>query len=114
MEPPWTYSKKLHNIISYAPQAVSIYHLHAQKIRRFFEAKVLNNVWMIKILQCFTFRFEGLNKDGLSGVSLVTSSLRDLHLFHGDHLASCGVQRQVDTAICSFTYQLAPYPFENR
>lgn len=91
-----------------------MYHVHAQELGRFFEAKVLDDVRMIKILKCFTLRFESLDKDGLSSVSLVTSRLWYLHLFHCDHLASCRVECQVDTAICSFANQLAPYPFENR
>ena len=87
---------------------------HAEAPRRFLESEILNNIWMIQILQSFVLELQCLHHHHLTTVVHVVSCSLDLDLFDGKHFASGGVQCNINFAVRSRVDEPSSNPFEDR
>jgi hypothetical protein len=77
-----------------------------------FVAKILNDIFVIEVFQCFNFRIQGIDHAlGPFFISIIEGP-RDLDLFDSKHFSRRGVQTKVYGAICSLPDQFTLDPFE--
>lgn len=69
---------------------------------------------MIEVLKGLALQLQGFDNADLPRVVLVAGGPRDLDLLDGNHLTSCGVQRQVDAAVRALPDEFATDPTEDR
>lgn len=88
-------------------------HLHAQKSWRLFEAKILDNVRVIKIFQGLRLQLQRFDDRDLAGIVFVARGSRHLDLLDGNHLTGRSVESQVYFAVSTLADKLTTNPAEN-
>lgn len=90
-----------------------IFEEDTQIRRGLFESEVLDDVWMVKVLESLTLHLQRLNDSRLSTVTHIAGSLRKFNLLDCNHLTRRGIEGQVYASIRALADQFTTNPLES-